>query len=252
MKILIVEDENIIAKHLQFTLTGFGYNANDVATDYASAIELLKSNSYDLAILDINLNGYQTGIDVGEYIKENLDIPFLFLTSHEDMAIVNAALKTSPNAFLNKPFQKITVYTAVKLAFESFKEGNVLEEPDLSEPAVQTERDELDTTVIKDALFIKEKHMFTKIMLADLLYIRSDDNYLELHTTKKKYTIRETMKNMISQLPPNLFFRVHKSFIINLNAITAINYIHVMIDDIEIPITSDNRTELLSKIKTFS
>ncbi|WP_353721684.1 LytTR family DNA-binding domain-containing protein [Dyadobacter sp. 676] len=57
---------------------------------------------------------------------------------------------------------------------------------------------------------------------------------------------------MLQQLPGNYFFRVHKSFIINLNAITAIDYVHVMINDIEIPITNDNRTELLSRIKTFS
>ena len=245
MNILIVEDEHIIAKHLQYTLTGFGYIANDIATDYPSAIESLQSKVFHLVIIDINLNGYQTGIDVAEYIREHIHIPFLFLTSHEDMAVVNAALKTSPNAFLPKPFQKITVYTAVKLAFKSFRQEAIYEQPDhIEEPQ--------DSAVIKDALFIKEKHMFTKIMLADILYIRSDDNYLELHTSKKKYTIRETLKNMISQLPSNFFFRVHKSFIINLNAITAINYIHVMIDDIEIPITSDNRNELLSRIKTFS
>jgi DNA-binding LytR/AlgR family response regulator len=241
MNILIVEDEPIIAKHLQFTLNGFGYEAKDVATDYHSAIELLQANVYHLVVLDINLNGYQTGIDIGEYIKSNLDIPFLYLTSHEDIAIVNAALQTSPHSFLNKPFQKISVYTAVNLALQGYRRRRTEEESE-----------DQDSTVIKDALFIKEKHMFTKIMLADLLYIRSDDNYLELHTTKRKYTIRETMKNMIAQLPGNLFFRVHKSFIINLNAITAINYIHVMIDDLEIPITADNRTELLSRVKTFS
>ncbi|MFP5475539.1 MAG: LytR/AlgR family response regulator transcription factor, partial [Gammaproteobacteria bacterium] len=112
--------------------------------------------------------------------------------------------------------------------------------------------DDTESTVIKDALFIKEKHLFIKILLADILYIRSDDNYLELHTTQKKYIIRETLKNILGQLPPNSFFRVHKSFIINLNAITAINYVHVMIDKIEIPITADNRAELLSKIRTFS
>jgi len=181
---------------------------------------------------------------VAEYIRDNHNIPFLFLTSHEDMAIVNAALKTSPHAFLTKPFQKITVYTAVKLAFKSFRQEAVEEQPDLVERK--------DATVINDALFIKEKHMFSKILLADILYIRSDDNYLELHTTKKKYTIRETLKNIINQLPGNIFFRVHKSYIINLNSITAINYIHVMIDDIEIPITAENRNELLSRIKTFS
>jgi DNA-binding LytR/AlgR family response regulator len=235
MNILIVEDEHIIAKHLQFTLNGFGYEAKDVATNYHHAIELLQTNIYHLALLDINLNGYQTGIDVGEYIKENLDIPFLYLTSHDDMAIVNAALQTSPHAFLNKPFQKIAVYTAVNLALKGFRR-----------------RESSDDQDNEDALFIKEKHMFTKILLADLLYIRSDDNYLELHTKKKKYTIRETMKNMINQLPGNLFLRVHKSYIVNLNAISGINYIHVMIEDVEIPITADSRNELMSRIKTFS
>jgi DNA-binding LytR/AlgR family response regulator len=241
MNILIVEDEHIIAKHLQFTLTSFGYEANDVATNYHNAIELLQENVYHLALLDINLNGYQTGIDVGEYIKENLDIPFLYLTSHDDMAIVNAALNTSPHAFLNKPFQKISVYTAVNLALKGFRKRES-QEDDSQE----------DSTVIKDALFIKEKHMFTKILLSDLLYIRSDDNYLELHTKRRKYTIRETMKNMIGQLPGNLFLRVHKSYIINLNAITGINYINVMIDDMEIPITADSRNDLMGRIKTFS
>ncbi|WP_138477390.1 LytR/AlgR family response regulator transcription factor [Dyadobacter bucti] len=244
MNILIVEDDFIIAKHLQFLLNGFGYDANDIAGDYSGAIEILNNKVFHLAILDINLNGYQTGIDLADYIRENLKIPFLFLSSHDDIAVVNAALQSAPHAFLQKPFQKITVYTAVKLALKNYR---------LAALAGETEYEEKqDTTVIKDALFIKEKHMFTKIMLSDILYIRSDDNYLELHTVKKKYTIRETLKNMIQQLPVNFFFRVHKSFIINLNAITAINYIHVIINDIEIPITNDNRNELLSRVKTFS
>ena len=159
------------------------------------------------------------------------------------MAIVNAALKTSPNAFLPKPFDKVTIYSALKLALKSFREES---------REYSSQSDDPESTVIKDALFIKEKHMFTKILLADILYIRSDDNYLELHTNKKKFTIRETLKNILGQLPQNSFFKVHKSFIINLNAITAINYVHVMIDKIEIPITAENRTELLSKIRTFS
>nr|WP_295934274.1 response regulator transcription factor [uncultured Dyadobacter sp.] len=244
MNILIVEDDFIIAKHLQFLLNGFGYEANDIATDYSTATELLSSKVFHLAVLDINLNGYQTGIDLAHYIRENSRIPFLFLSAHEDIAVVNAALQAAPHAFLQKPFQKITVYTAVKLALKNYRLAALAGET--------TSEEKEDTTVIKDALFIKEKHMFTKIMLSDILYIRSDDNYLELHTTKKKYTIRETLKNMLQQLPQNYFFRVHKSFIISLNAITAIDYVHVMINDIEIPITNDNRNDLLSRVRTFS
>jgi DNA-binding LytR/AlgR family response regulator len=243
MNILIVEDEHIIVVQLQAVLKEFGYHVQAVASNYAEAVELLQSEPVDLVMLDINLQGHQTGIDVAEYILANLKIPFIFLSGHHDMAIVNAALKTSPNAFLPKPFDKVTIYSAVKLALKNFREGGKAE-------TVTT--DDTESTVIKDALFIKEKHMFTKILLADLLYIRSDDNYLELHTTKKKFTIRETLKNILAQLPQNTFFRAHKSFIINLNSITGINYIHVMIGNIEIPITAENRNELLSRIKTFS
>ncbi|GGC01276.1 MULTISPECIES: LytR/AlgR family response regulator transcription factor [Dyadobacter] len=244
MNILIVEDDYIIAKHLQYLLNGFGYEAKDIASDYTMATEMLSNKVFHLAILDINLNGYQTGIDLADHIRENYQIPFLFLSSHEDIAVINAALQSAPHAFLQKPFQKITVYTAVKLALKNYRLAAIAGESDMEEKQ--------DTTVIKDALFIKEKHMFTKILLSDILYIRSDDNYLELHTSRKKYTIRETLKNMLNQLPPNFFFRVHKSFIINLHAITGINYVHVIINDIEIPITNDNRNELLSRVKTFS
>jgi DNA-binding LytR/AlgR family response regulator len=244
MNILIVEDDFIIAKHLQYLLNGFGYEAKDIASDYTMATEMLSNKVFHLAILDINLNGYQTGIDLADHIRENYQIPFLFLSSHEDIAVINAALQSAPHAFLQKPFQKITVYTAVKLALKNYRLAAIAGESDMEEKQ--------DTTVIKDALFIKEKHMFTKILLSDILYIRSDDNYLELHTSRKKYTIRETLKNMLQQLPVNFFFRVHKSFIINLHAITGINYVHVIINDIEIPITNDNRNELLSRVKTFS
>jgi DNA-binding LytR/AlgR family response regulator len=243
MNILIVEDENILAVHLQFVLKGFGYDAEDVATNYDDALKILQKKVIHLVMLDINLKGHQTGIDIAEYIRENLQIPFIFLSGHQDMAVVNAALKTSPYAFLPKPFDKVSIYSAITLALKNFRE---------SANIAAVSQDEPESTVIKDALFIKEKHMFIKILLDDILYIRSDDNYLELHTTKKKFTIRETLKNILGQLPLNSFFRVHKSFIINLNAITAINYVHVMIDNIEIPITAENRTELLSKIRTFS
>jgi DNA-binding LytR/AlgR family response regulator len=243
MDILIVEDEKIVAIHLQEVLKEFGYLADDVARTYEDAISLLQKKVFHLVILDINLQGHQTGIDVAEFIQDNLKVPFIFLSSHQDMAIVNAALKTSPNAFLPKPFDKVTIYSALKLAFKSFREES---------KEYSSLPDGPESTVIKDALFIKEKQMFTKILLADILYIRSDDNYLELHTTTKKFTIRETLKNILGQLPQNSFFKVHKSFIINLNAITGINYAHVMIDKIEIPITADNRIELLSRIRTFS
>jgi DNA-binding response OmpR family regulator len=156
MNILIVEDDFIIAKHLQFLLNGFGYEANDVASDYTTATEILNSKVFHLALLDINLNGYQTGIDLAHYIRENFKIPFLFLSSHDDIAVVNAALAAAPHAFLQKPFQKITVYTAVKLALKNYRLAALAGETDVEEKE--------DTTVIKDALFHQGKaHVYKNI-----------------------------------------------------------------------------------------
>ncbi len=244
MEILIVEDEAVIAKHLQYTLKAFGLNAAFTAVDYNEAVEILDNNIIHLALLDITLSGYKTGIDVAEYIRSKFDIPFIFLTSHEELAIVNAALNTSPNAFLNKPFKKINVYTAVSLAINNYRERIA------NQKTVQ--KDNENSTVIQDALFIKEKNVFTKIALTDIIYIRSADNYLELHTADKKFMIRETLKNMIEQLPENQFFKTHKSYIINLQKISSINYMHVLIGDNEIPITSENRNTLLGRLTTFS
>ncbi|PWJ54282.1 DNA-binding LytR/AlgR family response regulator [Dyadobacter jejuensis] len=246
MKILIVEDEVVIAKHLQYTLKGFGYSNFFLAGDYHQALEILNKEVIHLALLDISLGGYKTGIDLAEYIRARYNFPFIFLTSHEELAIVNAALNTSPNAFLNKPFKNVSVYTAVSLAMKNYKENSTPAPVEQDQPAKE------ESIVIQDALFIKEKNIFSKIFLDQILFIRSDDNYLELHTPDRKYTIRETLKNMISQLPDNQFFRTHKSYIVNLNAITGINHIHLMINDIEIPITADNRSELFKKLNTFT
>lgn len=246
MNILIVEDEEVVAKNLQYMLNGFGYVADYMASNYSDAIEILKEQEIHLAFLDINLIGHKTGIDVAEYIRENTNIPFIFLTGKDDMVTVNAALKTLPHAYLSKPFHKATIYSAVELALKKFRELSVTASQETNGEGNE------DATVIKEALFIKEKDLFSLILLTDILYIRSDNNYLELHTTHKKYIIRETLKNIMSQFPKDSFFRTHKSFIINLNAITAINHLYVLIGQIEIPIAPDNRSELLSRLKTFS
>lgn len=247
MNILIVEDEKVVASNLQYMLNGFGYNADFMAADYSEAIQILQSHEIHLAFLDIHLEGFRTGIDVAEYIRKNNNIPFIFLTQSDDMVTVNAALKTLPHAYLPKPFLKSTIYSSVELALKKFRQMSMTEPADTASDDANE-----DATVIKEALFIKEKDLFTKILLTDILYIRSDNNYLELHTTQRKYLIRETLKNIMNQFPKDSFFRTHKSFIINLKAITAINHLYVLIGQIEIPIAPDNRSELLSRLKTFS
>ena len=83
-RILVVDDEIIIADDLAITLGKLGYDALEPALSYNEALRSLAQESVDLAILDINLSTKKSGIDVAHHIREQYDIPFIFLTSYTD------------------------------------------------------------------------------------------------------------------------------------------------------------------------
>jgi DNA-binding NarL/FixJ family response regulator len=91
IKILVIEDEIIIADHLCDILNELGYECFEPAINYTEAIDSLKTNQPDVAIIDIQLGGKKTGIDLAEYINENYNFPFIFLTSNSDPLTIEKA-----------------------------------------------------------------------------------------------------------------------------------------------------------------
>ena len=125
VRILVVEDEILIADNICDTLEDFGYEALEPAINYTEAIETLKEDAPDIAILDINLSGNKTGIDVANVIKEKYNIPFIFLTSNSDHKMVEEVKLVNPNAFLVKPFVKDELYSAIEIAIYNFDKKEV-------------------------------------------------------------------------------------------------------------------------------
>ena len=80
IKILIVEDNVIIADDMQSMLEEIGYEVVDNVIVYEQAIEVLKNNHVDLVLIDIILASDKTGIDLGKHIRQNYNIPFIFVT----------------------------------------------------------------------------------------------------------------------------------------------------------------------------
>jgi len=119
-RVLIVENEVIIAEDLCDILRTLNYKVFEPAFDYYSAIEALQSNQIDIVILDIQLGGKKTGMDVANYIRENLDIPFIYLSSHSDQKTLELAKSTMPYAYLVKPFDSADVLTALEIALNNY------------------------------------------------------------------------------------------------------------------------------------
>lgn len=234
VKVLVVEDEIIIADNICDTLNDLGYQALEPVINYTEAIETIKTKSPDIAILDIQLSGSKSGIDLAKTIKETYDFPFIFLTSNADATTLNDAKKVMPPAYLVKPFSKEELYTSIEIALYNYsnKTGSA---PD-------------EGLIIKDALFIKDKGAFIKLFFEDILFLRSAHVYVEIILTNGTIHVVRTSLNDILNKLNNTFVRVHRGYIINTNYLLQINHNSIKLKDQDIPIGKKFKEDLLTKL----
>lgn len=120
-KILVVEDESIVAKDIQNTLIKLGYDVPATASSALIAYDKLDEIKPDLVFLDIRLKGDVDGIQVAERIRTEYDIPVIFLTSYIDKATLDRAKVTEPYGYLVKPFNEPDLQSTVEMALYKFK-----------------------------------------------------------------------------------------------------------------------------------
>ena len=227
VKILVVEDELIIAEDIRMMLEDLGYDVIGTAPGYSEAIELLNINLPDVVLIDILLAGEKDGIALAENIREKYNLPFIFITSHSDTATVERAKSVHPDGYLVKPFEKKDLYTSIEIAFSNF----------ISKEETEVEKE--DSFFLKDSIFIRKDYLLIKIRFNDLKWVKSDGNYLELYCKDEKHLVRSSLKNFVQRLPANQFLQVHKSYLVNLEHIRSIDHRNVRIDDDLIPMVFD-------------
>ena len=111
INILVVEDESIVRKDIERSLTKLGYNVVAQADTGEKAIELARENRPDIALMDIMLKGEMSGIEAADSIKKIIDIPVIFLTAYADEATLAKAKITEPHGYILKPFKEIDLHT---------------------------------------------------------------------------------------------------------------------------------------------
>jgi DNA-binding LytR/AlgR family response regulator len=239
VKIMLVEDEMIIAEDMRWMLEEMGYEVIGNAIDYARAIEILDQKEPDLILLDINLGGQKDGIDLAKTINEKYGVPFIFTTSHTDPGTLERAKEVRPVNYLVKPFKREQLFTAIEVALFNLASANHDE----------NKAEEMgEGLVIKDAIFIKDKYKYTKLNISDILWMKADKNYLEIHTSGKREIIRATLSGFLEKLNRHNLMRVHKSYAINVDHLSSLEPTRVMIGEATIPITKNYGDELIRKL----
>lgn len=242
VKILVIEDELIIAEDMRMMLENLGYEVVGTALDYSEAIELLDSTEPDIVLTDIALGGAKDGVDLAREIRDNYQLPFVFVTSHADRATLDRAKSVKPNGYLVKPFEADDLYTSIEVAIANYSGVS---------PGESEEGSAVNSgLLVKDYIYVKEGHLLNKVDTKELLWIKSEGNYLELHTAQRRHVIRSSMKEFMDKLPASTFFRTHKSFAVNLNHVDAINSASVLVNEEHIPIGRNFRDLLLKQLNT--
>jgi PAS domain S-box-containing protein len=125
-RILVVEDESIVALDLQDRLREIGYSVPALARSGESAIKKVAEIQPDLILMDINLDGEMDGIEAAERIRREFDIPVIFLTAFSDRATLERARFAGPYGYILKPFEIENVHSAIEMAVHRHRLENQL------------------------------------------------------------------------------------------------------------------------------
>lgn len=226
MKILIVEDEVLIAEDLKDNLNSFGYNEVFMAHDKNQGIKLIEDARPDLVLLDIRMENEMDGIHIAKFLNETNKIPFIYITSHSDLNMLKEIMATYPAGYITKPFKKADLL------------ANIIR--------VTEHRDNETKIVFKDGYetVIMEENQ--------LLYLESEGNYVMIYHSGGKRLIRQTMDSFYLTLNKERFFRVHRGYIVNLNAVVRFSKTELHIAGVDLPISRGSQAEFLQRMESLN
>lgn len=210
IKILIVDDEILISEDLMDILVSLGFESIELAHDKDEAIFKLGSFHPDIALLDIRMEKEFDGLEIGEYINANNKIPFIYITAHSDVETIKQIVKTKPAGYITKPFKKSDLFAAINLA--GYKQS--------------------DRKVI-----IKDGYKNIVIDYNDIEYIECEGNYITVFCTGKKLVSRQSIDRFLQELDETIFFKIHRSYVVNLKKVTKFSKKELHIADTVLPIS---------------
>jgi len=228
-KILIVEDEIIIADTIKRYLIQSGYNVVGIAISYQEAKAIYLNEKPDIVLLDIRLSGQKTGIDFAVFIQEQSNPkPFVFLTSQLDSRSINRAKETFPAGYLSKPIQKNSLYTSIEIAMHNYQ----------NQPKKQGE------------ISLNNGIKNYSVPYDDILFLQANHIYVNVHTKSFGSVVqRGTLKEMLELLPEENFIQTHRSFVVNIDEVNHWDNQQLLVQKQSIPMSRKRRKEVVASIE---
>lgn len=236
MNCIAVDDEPLALKLLQDNISRVPYlNLVAACPDAFEAIRVLQEHKIDLIFIDIQMPGL-SGL---QFISTLQNKPLvIFITAYKQYALESYDLAVVD--YLVKPVALERFIKACNRAKE-MHEFRMLKQQNKNVPT-------------NEFIFVNVDYSQVKLMFNDIIWIEGLRDYLKIHlkSTAKPMIVRASLKSIEPELPQNKFIRIHKSYILSLESITAIRKNSVFIKDLELPIGETYREEIDKLIRNHS
>jgi len=236
MKCIIIDDElmsRAIITELITTRTTF-----TLAAEFDSAIQAIKylnKKKVDLIFLDIHMPDFN-GFDFIDTLKDKVNI--VLVTSDKEFAI---------NAF---EYHNVVDYLVKPITKERF-DKTIQKIAILNNAIVTTKKltQEKISDIVEPSFYINIGKRLIKIDANSILYFQAKGDYVAIKTENNNYTVHNSLKKIESKLPIGMFFKSHRSYMININKIIDIEENTVLIGKDVLPVSRRNRPELMKNLK---
>jgi DNA-binding LytR/AlgR family response regulator len=241
VRILIVEDEPIVALDLSMGLEQAGFEVAGMASDAREAEELFAAQEVDIVLMDIQLKGEKDGIDTVRDLMRIRKTPVIYLTAFTDAATVERVKETYPAAFLVKPYHISNVLIAVELALDSFSRQGA------GRP-VTSGLEKEQVLLVKDQLFVKLNNRFVKVGLSAIQFVCAESNYVHVVTAEGKYPLRTGLTQFMEKVAGSRLVRIHRSYAINIDAIQSFTESEVRVGKEVLPIGRSYKEDFVQQL----
>lgn len=230
-RVLLVEDEVLVAEDMLSDLEAEGFEVVGIAISGSEAIELVTAKEPHIVLMDINLKGAIDGIETAEKINEISESPIIYVTSNTSSQFVNRALLTKPHAFITKPYSKKDLVIAIELAMAKYNEF-------VFEAGAKSE-----------SIFVKSGEFHRKVLVNDIRFIIADGSYCKVHTTEGAFTLSFNLNHFQKEVKHPDLMRVHRSYIVNLNQVDGFDKTTLLIGKEMIPVSSSFKDKVFEVFK---
>ena len=214
IKLLIVEDDLLIAHNLKTILEDLGFDVAEPCCEFEEAINIMENEHFDIALLDIDLNGKDDGIRLGKIINSKYYFPFIFLTAFSDKQTIAMAAEAKSSGYLVKPTSSATLFASIQTAIYNFQNNTTAKDTDSN---------------LTDSFFVKTGNKLSRIQWNEVVSISAGKNYVTIQINKintPEFPIRSTLQQAINNLiPTNIkdqFIQISRTHCINLSFVQQI------------------------------